>query len=70
MLNCTLFLAMFLAFGKRLGERRTMGADVASARGIQARYTDDLLRMTVVVTGVATNVTWAPQREPRCRSIP
>jgi len=50
---------MFLAFGKRLGERRTMGADAASARGIQARYTDDLLRMSVVVTGVATLITYA-----------
>jgi decaprenyl-phosphate phosphoribosyltransferase len=59
LLNCTLFLAMFLAFGKRLGERRIMGADVASARGIQARYTDDLLRMSVVVTGVATLITYA-----------
>lgn len=29
LLNCTLFLAMFLAFGKRLGERRTM--DVAES---------------------------------------
>lgn len=59
LLNCTLFLAMFLAFGKRLGERRTMGTDAASARGIQARYTDDLLRMSVVVTGVATLITYA-----------
>jgi 4-hydroxybenzoate polyprenyltransferase len=59
LLNCTLFLAMFLAFGKRLGERRTMGPDAASARGIQARYTDDLLRMSVVVTGVATLITYA-----------
>lgn len=58
LLNCTLFLAMFLAFGKRLGERRTMGTDVAAARGVQARYTDDLLRMTVVVTGVATLLTY------------
>ena len=59
LLNCTLFLSMFLAFGKRLGERRTMGEDVAAARGVQARYTDDLLRMAVVVTGVATLITYA-----------
>jgi 4-hydroxybenzoate polyprenyltransferase len=58
LLNCTLFLSMFLAFGKRLGERRTMGVDAAAARGIQARYTDDLLRMAVVVTGVATLLTY------------
>jgi 4-hydroxybenzoate polyprenyltransferase len=67
LLNCTLFIAMFLAFGKRLGERRTMGDDVAAARGVQARYTDDLLRMAVVVTGVATLVTYASYvqfREP------
>ena len=59
LLNTTLFLAMFLAFGKRLGERRTLGASAASARGIQAAYTDDLLRMVVVVTAVATLVTYA-----------
>jgi len=59
LLNCTLFLAMFLAFGKRLGERRTMGADAAAARGVQAAYTDELLRMAVVVTAVATLITYA-----------
>lgn len=62
LLNCTLFIAMFLAFGKRLGERRTMaaeGADVAIVRAVQSRYTDDLLRMSVVVTGVATLITYA-----------
>lgn len=59
LLNCTLFLAMFLSFGKRLGERRTMGEDVASIRGVQAVYTDDLLRMAVGVTAVATLITYA-----------
>jgi len=62
LLNCTLFLAMFLAFGKRLGERRTMtaaGADAATARGVQAAYTDDLLRMFVVVSAVGTLITYA-----------
>jgi decaprenyl-phosphate phosphoribosyltransferase len=59
LLNVTFFLAMFLAFGKRLGERRVMGADAASARGVQAVYTDELLRMVVVVTAVATLVTYA-----------
>jgi 4-hydroxybenzoate polyprenyltransferase len=59
LLNCTLFLAMFLAFGKRLGERRTMGEAAPSARGVQAAYTDELLRMAVVVTAVATLITYA-----------
>ncbi len=61
LLNCTLFLAMFLAFGKRLGERRTMGdADKAAAvRAVHGKYTDELLRMAVVVTGVATLLTYA-----------
>jgi decaprenyl-phosphate phosphoribosyltransferase len=59
LLNCTFFLAMFLAFGKRLGERRTMGLDAATVRGVHAAYTDDLLRMAVVVTGVATLITYA-----------
>ncbi len=62
LLNCTLFLAMFLAFGKRLGERRTMdaaGGDAAGVRGVQAAYTDELLRMAVVVTGVAALITYA-----------
>lgn len=61
LLNCTLFLAMFLSFGKRLGERRTMGdADRAAAvRAVHGKYTDELLRMAVVVTGVATLLTYA-----------
>jgi decaprenyl-phosphate phosphoribosyltransferase len=59
LLNVTFFLSMFLALGKRLGERRTMGDDVASARGVQAKYTDDLLRMAVVVTGVATLLSYS-----------
>lgn len=59
LLNTTLFVSMFLAFSKRLGERRTLGDAAASARGVQAGYTDDLLRMAVVVTAVATLVTYA-----------
>lgn len=62
LLNVTLFLAMFLAFGKRLGERRTAAAagyDASAARGVQAKYTDDLLRMAVVVTAVGTLLTYA-----------
>ena len=62
LLNCTLFLAMFLAFGKRLGERRGFGDDTAAAvaaRSVQAHYTTDLLRMATVVTAVATLLTYA-----------
>lgn len=59
LLNCTLFLAMFLSFGKRLGERKTMGDDVGAIRGVQLTYTDDLLRTAVSVTGVATLITYA-----------
>ncbi|MCC6662027.1 MAG: UbiA prenyltransferase family protein [Phycisphaerales bacterium] len=58
LLNCVFFLAMFLAFGKRLGERRTV-RDAAGVRAVQQAYTDDLLRMAVVVTGVATLITYA-----------
>lgn len=55
LLNCTFFVSMFLALGKRLGERRTMGSSAAATevRGVQAHYTDDLLRMLVVMTAVA-----------------
>lgn len=66
LLNVTLFLSMFLAFGKRLGERRTLsieegevGAAAAGHRPVQTAYTDALLRMTVVVTGVATLMGYA-----------
>jgi len=59
LLNGTLFLAMFLSFGKRLGERRTMGEDAAAIRGVQALYTDELLRMSVVVTAVGALITYA-----------
>lgn len=59
LLNVTLFLAMFLAFGKRLGERRTLGEDATAARAVQGVYTDELLRMMVVVTAVAMLLTYA-----------
>lgn len=62
LLNCTFFLSMFLAFGKRLGERRTMGDlghSATTARAVQSVYTDDLLRMVVVMTAVATLVLYA-----------
>jgi len=59
LLNGTLFLAMFLSFGKRLGERRTMGDGAAAVRGVQALYTDELLRMAVVVTAVGALITYA-----------
>lgn len=59
LLNCSFFVSMFLAFGKRLGERRTLGEEVAATRGVQRAYTDQLLRMAVVVTAVASLVTYA-----------
>lgn len=58
-LICTFFLAMFLAFGKRLGERRVMEDEAPTARKVQTAYTDDLLRMLVVVTGVGVLLTYA-----------
>jgi 4-hydroxybenzoate polyprenyltransferase len=67
LLNSTLFLSMFLAFGKRLGERRTMGGAQASiaARTVQGKYSDELLRMLVVVTAVATLLTYAGYTQTR-----
>jgi decaprenyl-phosphate phosphoribosyltransferase len=60
LLNCTFFLSMFLALGKRLGERRSLGEEAAAAsRGVQARYTTDLLRMATVVTAVATLLSYS-----------
>ena len=59
LLNVTFFLSMFLAFGKRLGERRMLGDNASNARGVQTVYTDDTLRMFVVVTAVATLITYA-----------
>lgn len=59
LLNCTLFLAMFLSFGKRLGERKAVGVDAHAVRGVQQAYTDELLRSAVGVTGVVTLVTYA-----------
>jgi decaprenyl-phosphate phosphoribosyltransferase len=59
LLNVVFFLSMFLAFGKRLGERRTMGDEASDARDVQSAYTDELLRMAVVVTAVATLITYA-----------
>jgi decaprenyl-phosphate phosphoribosyltransferase len=58
LLNVTLFLAMFLALGKRLGERRSLGEHAENVRGVHRDYTDNL-RMLVVVTAVATLITYA-----------
>ncbi|MDX2115651.1 MAG: UbiA prenyltransferase family protein [Planctomycetota bacterium] len=66
LLNVTFFLSMFLAFGKRLGERRTLAAEPGGApegravehRRVQAGYTDALLQMAVVVTAVSTLMTY------------
>jgi decaprenyl-phosphate phosphoribosyltransferase len=66
LLNVTFFVSMFLALGKRLGERRALGAHTAAlARGVHAKYTDDLLRMGVVVTGVASLLTYASYVQER-----
>ncbi len=59
LLNCTFFLAMFLAFGKRLGERRSAGTDAEGVRAVQAAYSDEMLRMAVVVTAVVTLLSYA-----------
>lgn len=60
LLNVVFFLAMFLAFGKRLGERRSLGeAGAARARGVQASYSEQTLGLAVVATGVVTLVTYA-----------
>lgn len=70
LLNVTFFLSMFLAFGKRLGERRVLasanegrgkvGDGLAAAhRKVQKSYSDAFLQMAVVVTGVMTLGTYA-----------
>ena len=61
LLNCTFFLSMFLAFSKRLGERRAVRTpeEAASIRAVHRAYTDDMLRMSVVVTAVATLLSYA-----------
>ncbi len=68
LLNVAFFLSMFLAFGKRLGERRTLAVaqgdsdDVnraAAHRKVQTLYTDTMLQMVVVVTAVSTLMTYA-----------
>jgi len=62
LLNVTLFAAMFLGFSKRLGERRGLaaaGADVAVTRQVQADYTNEVLRLALGLTAVATLVTYA-----------
>lgn len=59
LLNVTFFVSMFLALGKRQGERRTLGENAALARGVHAQYTDELLRTGVTVTGVACLLTYA-----------
>ena len=69
LLNATLFLSMFLAFGKRLGERRTLGDDASAARTVQGVYSDALLQMAVVVTAVATLLTYAGYVQSRAEDF-
>ncbi len=71
LLNATLFLSMFLAFGKRLGERRLMGSDESAiaTRDVQLEYSDQLLRMFTVVTGVATLLTYTSYIQSRERRL-
>lgn len=74
LLNVTFFLSMFLAFGKRLGERRTLagasiegGSLAAQHRRVQGSYTDAMLQMSVVISAVLTLVVYAfyvQAREP------
>lgn len=68
LLNVAFFLSMFLAFGKRLGERRTLAVAQGNAddatrltahRRVQTLYTDAMLQMVVVVTAVGTLMTYA-----------
>lgn len=65
LLNVVLFLSMFLAFGKRLGERRTLSetldgkSGAALHRRVQQQYTETILQMAVIVTAVATLMTYA-----------
>lgn len=59
LLNATLFVAMFLAFGKRLGELRSLGDGASEAREVLGLYGSESLRMLVVVTGVAALVAYA-----------
>jgi decaprenyl-phosphate phosphoribosyltransferase len=58
LLNVTFFLSMFLAFGKRLGEQRMLGQAAPASRSVHEAYTSSLLQMTVVVTAVATLLTY------------
>lgn len=58
LLNVTFFLSMFLAFGKRLGEQRMLGENAVSSRTVHELYTHSLLQMSVVVTAVATLLTY------------
>lgn len=73
LLNVTFFLSMFLAFGKRLGERRTLaaqGSDVAGRhRKVQESYTDATLQMAVVVTAVTTLMTYALYLQTRTDAV-
>lgn len=59
LLNCTFFLSMFLALGKRLGERHSLGDAAADARGVQALYTTDVLRAATSVTAFATLLSYS-----------
>lgn len=80
LLNVTFFLSMFLAFGKRLGERRTLAVEggqgladptrIVAHRKVQERYTDVLLQMAVVVTAVATLMTYAAYVQDADRTHP
>jgi decaprenyl-phosphate phosphoribosyltransferase len=72
LLNVTFFLAMFLALGKRLGERRTLGGAAEDARSVHGRYSDATLQLTMIATGVVTLVTYAfyvIEQDPKYKAV-
>jgi len=70
LLACTLLLSAMLGFGKRAHELRVAGQDSRKQREVLGSYDPRVLRVLLVVLGVATTLTYlAYTRSPHAREM-
>src|SRR6185312_11070265 len=70
LLACTLLLSAMLGFGKRAHELRVAGQDSHKQREVLGSYDPRVLRVLLIVLGVATTVTYlAYTRSPHAHAV-
>lgn len=56
---CTIFLALFLGFGKRHSELQTLGENAAAHRGVLAHYSPHLLELLLSICGTLALISYS-----------